>query len=134
MHKLINIEGIGPIFANRLHDEGLDYQEQFLNICAKPAARKRVAEHTGISQKLILKWTNRADLARINGIGEEYADLLEQCGVDTIPELAHRNPEHLFKKICDVNTECHFVRRLPNLEDIESWIKQAKSLPKIISH
>ena len=35
--------------------------------------------------------TARANLERIKGVGEEYADLLEVSGVDTVPELARRH-------------------------------------------
>jgi len=134
MHKLINIDGIGTIFANRLHQEGLDYQEQFLEFCSKPSGRKAIAEHTGISPRLILKWTNHADLARINGIAEEYAELLEKCGVDSVPELAKRRADNLYSSLKTTNEKYHLVRRLPNEKDLGLWIASAKNLPKIVQH
>jgi predicted flap endonuclease-1-like 5' DNA nuclease len=87
-----------------------------------------------ISDKLILEWVNLADLFRIKGIGEEYSDLLEEAGVDTVPELAQRNPANLLQKLVEVNEEKKLVRRLPVLSQVEDWVKQAKDLPRIVEY
>jgi predicted flap endonuclease-1-like 5' DNA nuclease len=83
---------------------------------------------------LILKWVNRADLFRIKGVGEEYADLLEIAGVDTVPELAQRNAENLYQKVVEANQEKNLVRRLPSQSAVRDWIKQAKKLPRAINY
>jgi predicted flap endonuclease-1-like 5' DNA nuclease len=72
MYKLIEIDGIGARYAKLLHEEGLNYQEQFLDACFTRSRRSQLCKHKGINPKLILKWTNHADLARIHGIGEEF--------------------------------------------------------------
>ena len=91
-------------------------------------------EQSGISKKLILKWVNRADLFRIKGIGEEYADLLEIAGVDTVPELAQRNPENLYQKLLEVNQEKKLVRRSPAQDQVSDWIEQPQGLPRVITY
>jgi predicted flap endonuclease-1-like 5' DNA nuclease len=101
---------------------------------AMPQGRQELAEATGISDKLILEWVNLADLMRIKGIGEEYSDLLEEAGVDTVPELAQRNAENLYEKLKEVNAEKRLVRQLPGLNQVRSWVDQAKSLPRAISY
>jgi len=73
---------------------------------------------------------NLADLFRVNGIGEEYSDLLEEAGVDTVPELAQRNPVNLHATLIDVNQTKNLVRRLPSLSMVEDWVRQAKGLPR----
>jgi predicted flap endonuclease-1-like 5' DNA nuclease len=93
-----------------------------------------MAEATGISDKLILEWTNLADLFRIKGVGEEYADLLEEAGVDTVVELATRKPENLVAKMAEVNESKKLVRRLPVLSQVEDWVAQAKQLPRVIEY
>ena len=93
MTRITEIEGIGEVFANKLEAAGILTQEQLLDECCERAGRKKLVEDSGISATLILKWANRADLARVNGIGGEYADLLECAGVDTVPELAMRNAQ-----------------------------------------
>ena len=108
--------------------------EQLLDKGQKPAGRKAIAETTGISSKLILKWINRADLSRVKGISTQYADLLELSGVDTAPELAQRNAENLHAKMLEVNEEKALVRQLPALKSVQDWIAQAKELPRAIEY
>ena len=99
-----------------------------------PAGRKQIAEASGVSDKLILEWVNRVDLARIKGVGSEYADLLEASGVDTVVELSKRVPENLLKKMEEVNTAKKLVRKMPVLSQVTDWVDQAKKLPRVISY
>ena len=134
MTKLTEVEGIGASYAEKLQGAGCGTQEQLLTDCGSPQGRKALAEKSGISEKLILKWTNRADLARIKGIGSEYADLLELAGVDTVPELAQRNAANLHAKLEEVNAEKKVVRAVPSASSVEDWVGQAKKLPRAISY
>lgn len=134
MSKLNEIEGIGAASAEKLAGCGCKTQADLLEMCGKPGGRKKVAEDSGISPKLILKWTNRADLARVKGIGEEYADLLEVAGVDSVPELAQRNAENLHAKMKEVNDEKKLVRALPGLGQVEKWVSAAKEMPRAVHH
>src|SRR3712207_6715266 len=61
-YKIEEIEGVGAVYAEKLIAAGVKTVEQLLDLCAKPAGRKALAEQTEISPKLILKWTNHADL------------------------------------------------------------------------
>ncbi|MEO1575746.1 MAG: DUF4332 domain-containing protein, partial [Pseudomonadota bacterium] len=124
----------GPTYAQKLADAGCLTQEQLLTDCGQPAGRKALAEKSDISEKLILKWANRADLARIKGVGSEYADLLECAGVDTVPELAQRNAANLHAKMTEVNEEKKLVRALPSASQVEGWVAQAKDLPRALHY
>ena len=134
MTKLTEVEGIGPSYAAKLSEAGCKTQEQLLKDCGQKKGRKSLAEKSGISEKQILKWTNRADLARVKGIGSEYADLLECAGVDTVPELAKRNPGNLHAKMGEVNDDKNLVRAMPSESKVEDWVKQAKKLPRAIHY
>lgn len=134
MTKLLLIEGIGPAYAQKLQDMGIQTVEALLERGTTPQGRQELAEATGLGNKRILEWVNHADLFRIKGVGEEYSDLLEAAGVDTVPELAQRNPEHLFAKLKEVNAEKRLVRRVPPLSSVQSWIEQAKQLPRVIQY
>jgi predicted flap endonuclease-1-like 5' DNA nuclease len=134
MTKLTEVEGIGPTYAEKLTAAGCITQEQLLNDCGQPAGRKALAEKSGISDKLILKWANRADLARVKGVGSEYADLLECAGVDTVPELAQRNAANLHAKMAEVNEEKKLVRAMPSESQVEGWVAQAKELPRALHY
>ena len=101
---------------------------------AKGKGRQELAEATGISGKLILEWINHADLMRVKGIGPEYADLLEEAGVDTVAELAQRKPENLFAKLGEVNQARKLVRKLPTLKQVQGWVEQAGALPRLVEY
>ena len=134
MAKIINIEGIGPVYAEKLSGIGITTVEALLKAGASPKGREELAERTGISHKLILEWVNLADLFRIKGVGEEYSDLLEEAGVDTIPELAQRNAENLYAKLHEVNAAKELVRRLPTQSQVADWIAQAKKMPRVVTY
>lgn len=134
MIKLTDIEGIGVTFSKMLLDAGIDSQKTLLEVCATRRGRENLAKKTQIHLKLILKWTNQADLARISGIGGEYGELLERAGVDSVIELAQRNPESLHAIMAETNERLSLVRHVPGLHQIKDWVAQAKSLPKVVSH
>ena len=134
MTTLEKVEGIGPIYAGKLREIGVPTTQALLEMGATPNGREEIAGRANISGKLILEWVNHVDLFRIDGVGEEYADLLEEAGVDTVPELAQRNPTNLYEKMVAVNLEKNLVRRLPAASQVEKWVKQAKKLPRIINY
>jgi predicted flap endonuclease-1-like 5' DNA nuclease len=134
MTKLQTIEGIGGTYAEKLEQAGVASLEALLEQGKTPKGRANLAEKAGISGKLVLKWVNRADLFRVKGIGEEYSDLLEVAGVDTVPELAQRNAENLYNKMAEVNKERKLARRLPSQAQVADWIEQAKALPRIVNY
>lgn len=134
MAKLEEIEGIGPAMAAKLRAAGILTVEALLEAGATSAGRQELAARTGINATQILKWVNRADLMRVRGVGEEYSDLLELAGVDTVVELAQRRPEALHQKLLEVNEAKKAVRRPPTLDQVRSWVEQAKKLPRVVSY
>ncbi|QNT75257.1 DUF4332 domain-containing protein [Dehalogenimonas etheniformans] len=134
MSSIVEIEGIGPKFAEKLKAIGINTVEKLLTSGASAKGRKELAEKTQISDALILEWVNRADLFRIKGVGEEFSDLLEAAGVDTVKELAQRKPENLLAKLVEVNKEKQLVRRLPYATSVADWVKQAKELPRVVEY
>ena len=134
MTKLMNIEGIGPKYAEKLLKTGVQSVESLLKLGSTPQGRKKLAESSDVSSDLILEWVNHADLYRIKGVVEEYSDLLEEAGVDTVVELSKRVPKNLFEKMQQVNEDKKLVRRLPVLAQVEDWVKQAKELPRMIQY
>lgn len=133
-HDLSYVEGIGPAYSQALKEAGIDTAQGLLAAGATPKGRGELADKTGISGKLLLKWINHADLYRIRGVGSEYADLLEAAGVDTVPELAQRNPENLYQKLVEVNEEKKLVRHAPSAAQVQDWVAQAKELPRVVSY
>lgn len=133
-YSVITIEGVGEVYAEKLNAAGIKTTDDILEKCAAPKGRKELAEATGISPKLILKWTNHSDLMRIMGIAGQFAELLEAAGVDTVKELRHRVPANLKAKLDECNEAKNLVNRVPNLPEIEAMVAQAKELEPIISY
>jgi predicted flap endonuclease-1-like 5' DNA nuclease len=134
MASVIDIEGIGEIYSQKLHEAGVATTEELLEQGATPNGRKELADKTGISDRLILKWVNRADLFRVQGIGEQYSDLLAAAGVETVLELAQRRADHLHQKMVETNEAKKLVRVVPGPEQVADWVKQAHKLPRVVSY
>jgi predicted flap endonuclease-1-like 5' DNA nuclease len=128
------IEGIGDVYRVKLFEAGIRTVEDLLEEGSTVQGRKEIAEQTGISSTLLLTWINHADLYRIHGIGPQYAELLEAAGVDTVPELAQRIPANLLESMGTANAQKKRVRHLPALAQVESWVTQAKELPRRINY
>ena len=133
-YKIIDIEGVGEVYAEKLTAVGIVKVEDLLAKCAGPKGRAELAEATGISEKLILRWTNHADLFRIKGVGPQFSELLEAAGVDTVKEFRHRVPENLQPKLEEVNAEKHLVRRVPSLKEVQKMVAQAKELEPVMTY
>ena len=136
MAPLATIEGVGKKYANTLAKHGIRTTQSLLKAGGSKKGRKALASDSGVSEKLILEWVNRADLMRVRGVGEEYSDLLEQAGVDTVKELRNRKPANLQAKMIDVNAarKVPFVRRPPSLGEVERWVEHAKTLEPAVTY
>lgn len=133
-YKIIDIEGIGNVNAKKLVEAGINTVDDLLQKAKTPAGRKALEEITGISGKGILKWTNHADLMRINGVGPQFSELLEAAGVDTVKELKHRVADNLQQKLEEINNKRNLVNRVPSVSEVQKMIDQAKELPAIMEY
>ncbi|WCL50445.1 DUF4332 domain-containing protein [Leptospira sp. GIMC2001] len=134
MAKLEEVEGIGPKYADTLRKAGVRSTNDLLKKGGTPEGRKQIVKDSGISAKLILEWVNHVDLFRIKGVGSEYADLLEEAGVDSVVELSKRVPKNLYEGMLATNAKKKLVRIAPALVKVERWVAQAKKLPRAVSH
>ncbi len=133
-YKIIEIEGVGESYAKKLEEAGVKTTADLLNRAADPKGREKLAEETGISPKLILKWANHADLFRIKGIAGQFAELLEAGGVDTVKEFRHRVAANLYPKLVEVNEAKHVCKRVPAVKELEKMIAQAKELDPVLKY
>ncbi len=132
--KVNFVEGIGPAYGEKLNAAGIVVVLDLLKRGATRKGRAELVEATGIASGLIMKWVNHADLFRVKGVSKQFAELLEAAGVDTVPELAQRNPVNLFTRLGEVNAEKKLTGRSPHQGEVESWVSQAKTLPRIIEY
>ncbi|MDY0357739.1 MAG: DUF4332 domain-containing protein [Sedimentisphaerales bacterium] len=133
-YKIEDVEGIGPTYGEKLRAAGISNTDQLLVAGKTKKGRVELAEKTGISETLILKWVNMVDLYRVKGIGSEFSELLEASGVDTVKELKHRVPANLAQKMADVNAQKKLTRRVPTEAVVAEWIEQAKTLPAAVEY
>jgi predicted RecB family nuclease len=133
-YSIEEVEGIGPEFGNKLREVDIQTTEDFLRRCGDKKGRDGVSTETGISEKHLLEWANLCDLMRLNGVGEEFADLLEEAGVDTVKELATRNAENLAVAVAECNEKKNLTDRVPSAETIQKWIDEAKTLDPVVTH
>ncbi len=133
-YPIADLDCIAPGVALKLKACGIRSTGRLLEAAKDPKGRKALAEKTGIGEKCLLRIANMADRMRIKGVGEEYAELLEAAGVDTVKELKYRNPCNLAKAMAQANRQRRLVRVLPSERSIEHWIEHAKKLPLKISY
>ena len=133
-YRITEIEGIGPKYGDKLSAAGITNTDHLLAECGSKKGRKATAEKTGFSESQLLKWANMADLMRISGVGEEYSELLEAAGVDTVKELKMRRADNLAAKMAEVNAAKKLVRQTPSESQVTKWVEQAKTLEPKISH
>lgn len=133
-YRVEKIEGVGVKYAAMLGKAGIKNTMQLLERAASRKGRKELAQATGVDEKLILKWANMSDLMRIKGVGEEFSELLEVAGVDTVKELSKRRADKLRDAMVEANTRRKLVRQLPSAKQLEGWIGQAKGLSPMMTY
>lgn len=133
-NNIKDIEGVGDVYAEKLNAAGIKTTADLLEKGKTKKGRIQIAEETGISEKLILKWTNHSDLFRIKGIAGQFAELLEAAGVDTVKEFRHRVPANLHAKLLTTNEAKNLCNRVPSITELEKMIAQAKELEPMITY
>ena len=128
------LKGINDTLANLLKAQGLIDSDTLLEAARTLKGRKELAEAIGIDKATILELANRADLARVKGIGRVYSDLMEEAGVDTVKELSKRVPENLHAKLVEINTVRQLTQRPPSVDQVAGFVEQAKSLPSMLEY
>ena len=86
----------------------------------------------GIEAATLGRLVCRADLTRIKGIGAIFADMLEMLGVDRMARLARQEPGDLHRSLSRLNATQRLARRAPTPEEVQDWIAQARTLPRLI--
>ncbi len=128
------LRGMTPGVSSQLKELGISNNELLVQASRSPEERKVLAAKVGIETRALLELANRADLSRVKGVAGVYSDLLEQAGVDTVKELATRRADNLYAKVIAVNQDKKLTTRPPTAEMVQSWVEQAKELPKFLTY
>lgn len=133
--KIEDVEGIGPVLAEKLQHSGVQTTDDLLQRGGPRSGRELLAQTTGIDASRILEWVNHVDLMWLPGVGEEYSDLLEAAGVDSLAELAQRNPDNLAQTFQELDAaRPDWIRRIPSAETVREWVASAATYEKIVEH
>jgi predicted flap endonuclease-1-like 5' DNA nuclease len=134
MASILDIEGVGEQYADKLKAIGIASTDALLEKGCTTKGRAEITQQSGISVKLILRWVNHADLFRIKGVAGQYSELLEAAGVDTVVELSKRKSGNLYQALVECNAKKRVVRALPSEDKVSDWISQAKALPRKVQY
>jgi predicted flap endonuclease-1-like 5' DNA nuclease len=133
--RILDVEGIGPVATEKLRAAGVNTTDELLERAGGKAGRSTLAAATGLTEKQLLEWVNHADLMRLDGVGSEYADLLEAAGVDSCAELVQRNAANLAQTFLELDAaRPDWIRQMPGEKTVAGWIAQARALPNVVSH
>lgn len=131
--KVADIKGMDPAAQQKLEAAGIKTTQQFLQQTGTAQQRNALAKQIGVAPSQLTEWVNRADLMRLKGVGKEMANLLEECGVDSIKELQHRKPENLYAALKQANDEKKITHHAPTQSQVEEWIREAGTLSGSVS-
>ena len=134
MASILDIEGVGEQYAEKLKAIGIASTDALLDKGCTAKGRAEIVDKSGIGAKLILRWVNHADLFRVKGVAGQYSELLEAAGVDTVVELSKRKPDNLYEALTKCNVEKRVVRALPSQDKVIDWVAQAKALPRKVQY
>jgi nucleotidyltransferase/DNA polymerase involved in DNA repair len=127
-HPIQSIEGIGPVYAEKLRSLGIQTTDGLLEAGRRRSGRLRLARALDLGESRILRWVNMADLFRVEGVAGQFAELLESASVNTVMELRNRNPENLAAKLAAINAEEKICRTTPTTKVVQEWIDHARVL------
>lgn len=134
-YPIRELVGVDEDTARKLESEDISTTREFLEMCVNKNDRQIISDMLDIHEGDILTMANMADLLRIESITPAWAWLLEKVGVDTIPELAQRNPENLFEFIQEYSIAFHEeVNNKPAIKDVKSWVESAKNMDRILKY
>ena len=128
--RIGEIRGMTADVAAKLKALGITDSNKLFDKARTLNDRRGLAKELGMEASDVLEYFNRADLARIKGIGPQFSNLLEDAGVDSVKELSHRRADNLYQKLTEVAKAGGQVKRLPRPADVEKWIEQAKEMAK----
>ena len=132
--SLKELKGMKPAVHTKLKAHKITNSDALLSAGASPKGRTELASKLGVATAHVLELINRADLARVKGIGSIYSNMLEVAGVDTVKELAQRKPENLVATLAEVNAKKKLTKQTPTADQVKGWVGQAKALKKVVTY
>jgi predicted flap endonuclease-1-like 5' DNA nuclease len=104
------------------------------------AAASAFPERTALAQaarlpvELLTEIVQRADMARVNGVGTVFGLMLEELGIHDVGALAAQEPDTLHERLRRYNREERLARRSPTPEEVSDWVAQARRLRPLVTY
>lgn len=134
-HRLVSdIYGMTIGQTQKLNSLGIKTVKDYLDKARTASGRSSLNKSTGISARLILRWSNEADLMRVPYMTPALATLVEGAKVDTVKELRHRLAPKLLMDIKSVNNIRRCLDTLPTLDELKAMINAAKKLTPMLTY
>jgi large subunit ribosomal protein L20 len=124
---LIDVEGIGPSYEKKLAAAGITMRAQLLEKGATAEGCQALAEASGISEEMLSKWVSQIELAQLDGLSDQDAEILVASGINSVQALTEANADILNANLIALNAEKNLVKEVPSVEQINGWIEQAKA-------
>ncbi len=126
MTTIAEVAGIDRRSATRLRKAGVKTAEAFVQRTRGKGQFRLLSEQTGIERDTLLDIAMSVDLMELDGLGSRYCALLKSAGVHTVEDLGRCSAVEVLEKLEAANHRTRLVRRLPSLEYVRSWVRQAQ--------
>lgn len=128
------LRGVPPTVRLRLKSKRITTCAQLLLAAGEAQSRAALRETTGIDEDVLLLLVQRADMARIRGIGTVFGLMLEELAIADVEQLARQTPADLHAALRAYNLEERLARRSPTMEEVVDWIETARALPVVVTY
>ena len=128
------LRGVTQVARVRLKSRRITNCGHLLEIAGTAAGRAALARASGIDADALEALVQRADMARVNGIGVVFGLMLEDLGVHDVQTLAGRDADALHAELRDLNQAERIARRSPTAEEVADWVAQARALRPLVGY
>ena len=123
------LPGLSIQDQSKLREVGIATTGQLLQKASTERLRQALANQLQIKCQYVNKWVALADLARLPGIGYQYCGLVLHAGVCSVNQLAQTPIHRLHQQILRLHVTMMQRKDLcPHVDQVASWIKQAREL------
>ncbi|NNF15105.1 MAG: DUF4332 domain-containing protein [Gammaproteobacteria bacterium] len=125
--QLTNLVGMNDNHVNKLVGIGIESIDDLLAVARDQQQCEALADELQLEDFVINKWVRMAEFLRIPELSPQVAEFLVFAGVNSVDDLAQRNPESLAHKLEHVNSKEKRIADVPSRRQIENWLTHLQS-------
>ena len=129
------LQGVGPQTGDLLRGYGIKTVGDYLRKMHSPSLREEAAKSLDILVQPLHNWASMADLLRIEGVDQQYAELLFSGDILTVGDLSHCDPDELTPRLEEVNSEGKqlIAPNAPDINQVNDWIARAGAMSPVVT-